>query len=56
MNGMYPILGLLVLMTVAPSQQLGELDDLTDVVNLTAENFDDVLVNNHMFVLFYEAG
>ena len=56
MNGMYPILGLLVLMTVAPSQQLGTFDDLTDVVNLTAENFDDVLVNNHMFVLFYEAG
>ena len=32
------------------------LDNLSTVVPLTADNFDDRIVNRHYFVLFYAAG
>ena len=58
MNGIFVLLGAYLLISlVQGGQELSStrLDNLTDVVDLNAKNFDEKIANKHHFVLFYAA-
>ena len=49
-------LGLIFLLHYQLAESVPSLDDLEDVVTLTADNFDKELAKNHLVVLFYGSG
>ena len=58
MNAIALALGAYLLLLVVQGSQMvssAGLDNLTNVIDLTPNDFDQEIANNHLFVLFYES-